>query len=128
MQERLSLKLKLIILFIDYILIISIISILDFCSITGLEQDYAWLFWISIYFLYYVFPEYFFKSTLAMRLFNVSLETKNFKNFKNNFFIYSVLAFFDRCLLLVIYIFGVLLLTNKNLLLSEKYSGIRWKR
>lgn len=127
-QENLSLRLKLIILFIDYIIIIGIISILDFLSITGLEQDYAWLFRLSIYFLYYVFPEYVFKCTLGMRLFNVSLKTKTFKDFKKRFFLYSVLVFFDRCLLLVIYIFGVLLLTNKNLLLSEKYSGLRWQK
>ena len=125
-EQNLSLRLKLIILFVDYIIIIIITSILDYLSITGLEQDYAWSFRLSIYFLYYVFPEYAFKRTLGMRLFKVSLKAKTLEDFKKGFLLYSALVFFDRFLLLVVYIFGVLFLTNRNLLLSEKYSGIRW--
>jgi len=128
MQESLSLRLKVIILCIDYMIFGVVISVLDFLPVTGLEPVYAWLIMLSIYLLYYVFPEYVFKCTLGMRLFNVSLKRKTFKDFSKRFFLYSVLVFFDRFLLLVIYIFGVLLLTNKKLLLSEKYSGLRWQK
>ena len=67
---------------------------------TSIEEEYPWLFRLSIYLFYYVLPEYIFKSTLAMRLFNVSLKSKNTMDFKREFFIYSVLVFFDRFLLL----------------------------
>lgn len=126
LQQNISLRLKLIILFVDYIIIIGIISIFDSLSITGIEEDYPWLFRLSIYFFYYVFPEYIFKYTLAMRLFNVSLKSKKTMDFKREFLIYSVLVFFDRFLLLVVYIFRVLFYSNRNLLLSEKYSGLSW--
>lgn len=124
--KDISLRLKLIILFADYIIIIGIISIFDSLSMTSIEEEYPWLFRLSIYLFYYVLPEYIFKSTLAMRLFNVSLKSKNTMDFKREFFIYSVLVFFDRFLLLVVYIFRVLFFTNRNLLLSEKYSGLSW--
>lgn len=128
-NEDLSLKQKLTILFVDYIIIIGIISILDSVSITGLERDYVWSFRLSVYFLYYVFPEYFFKRTLGMKLFGVSLKMEiALKSFEKRFLLYSILVFFDRFLLLVIYIFGTLLLTDRNLLLSEKYSGLRWRK
>lgn len=126
LQQNISLRLKLIILFVDYIIIIGIISIFDSLSITGIEEDYPWLFRLSFYFFYYVFPEYIFKYTLAMRLFNVSLKSKKPMDFKREFLIYSVLVFFDRILLLVVYIFRVLFYSNRNLLLSEKYSGLSW--
>ena len=126
LQQNISLRLKLIVLFVDYIIIIGIISIFDSLSITGIEEDYPWLFRLSIYFFYYVFPEYIFKYTLAMRLFNVSLKSKKRMDFKREFLLYSVLVFFDRFLLLVVYIFRVLFFSNRNLLLSEKYSGLSW--
>jgi hypothetical protein len=125
--ENLSLSLKVKILFLDYIILVVIISILDAIALTGLEKEYVWLFWLSVYILYCVFPEFIFKRTLGMKLFKVSLKPKKLNDFKNVFLLYSVLVLFDRFLILVVYLFGVLLLTDRNLLVSEKFSGLRWR-
>ncbi len=128
MQENLSLKSKLAILFVDYIILIGIVCVLDAIALTGLEGDYACFFWLAVYLLYYVFPEYIFKRTFGMRFFKVTLKSQNACNFKIQFLKYSVLIFNDRILLLIIYIFGVLLQTDRNLLLSEKLSNFRWRK
>lgn len=128
MQANLSLKSKLVILFFDYIILISIVSVLDAIALTGLERDYAWFFWLAVYLLYYVFPEYIFKRTLGMRLFKATLKSQNVSNFKIQFLKYSLLVFIDRVFLLIIYIFSVLLQTDRNLLVSEKLSNFRWKK
>lgn len=124
----LSLKLKLLVIFIDYIIIIAIISILNNTPVLTLEQEHPWLFRLFIYFLYYVFPEYFYKKTLGMKFFGVFIFNKKTNSFKTRFLKYSLLVFFDRFLFLVIYTFGVLLSTDKNLLISEKFSGLIWKK
>lgn len=126
---EISKKLKVIIIFIDYIFIITLISLLtnkSFASI--LDIDMPWLFRFLIYLFYYVLMEFCFNKTLGMKLFGVSIRSKNQRKLDKSFLTYSVLVLFDRVLFLVIYIFQILLFSNKKLLISEKYSGFRWVR
>lgn len=122
----LSLRTKLKILFIDYLFIICIISLLKSLLSIKLGFSYSLLFWLFIYIMYYVLPEYYFRCTLGMRLFKVSIKSKDLNNFKKRFLLYSVIVFFDRFVLIIFYIFGVLAFTDKKLLISEKYTGFRW--
>lgn len=122
----LSLRLKLLIIFVDYIIIIAIVSIISNLSVVRLEQNHPWLFRLVIYLIYYVFSEYFFRKTLGMKFFGVFIFNKKSDSLNKRFLIYSLLIFFDRFLLLVIYIFRLLFFTDKKLLNSEKYSGLRW--
>jgi hypothetical protein len=124
---EISKKSKVIIMFIDYIFIIALISILNSSSILSfLEIDTPWLFRLLIYFLYYTLTEFYFNRTLGMKLFGVSIKFSKQIRLNKSFLIYSTLVLFDRVLLLVFYIFQVLLQSDKKLLISEKYSGFRW--
>lgn len=122
----LSLRTKLLILFIDYLFIICIIFLLKSLLSIKLGFSYSLLLWLFTYIMYYALPEYYFRCTLGMRLFKVSIKSKDLNNFKKGFLLYSILVFFDRFVLLIFYIFGVLFFTEKKLLISEKYSGFRW--
>ncbi len=121
--KGLSIRLKLIILFIDYIIVISLISILDLTFKLG--EKNPWIFWASVYSIYYVLPELYYNRTLTMKFFGVKIgKTQNRLN--RTFLLYSFLIFLDRIVLLIIYIFRLLLQGKSNLLISEKYSGLRW--
>lgn len=119
-------KLKIIIIFIDYIFIITLISILTKSLTPILNIDTPWLFRFLIYLLYYTLMEFYFNKTLGMSFLGVSIKNKNHRKLDMLFLTYSVLVLFDRVIFLVIYIFQVLLCSDKKLLVSEKYSGFRW--
>lgn len=128
-MKNLTLKSKLIILFIDYIIIIIIISFLEKASITGLEQHYPWFFRLFIYILYYVIPEFFFKKTLGMRILKVKITDNNEnKDFVTRFLIYTFLIFLDRFFFLIFYLFSAMMMFNNKLLLSEKLTNLRWEK
>lgn len=124
---ELSMKSKVLILFMDYLMIILIISILRVFHIPFIEE-HSILFWFIVYVLYYVLPEWFFKRTLAMRFQGVHIvDLRNNSSIKS-FLIYSFLAFFDRIVFLIVYLIVAMLMFDYRLLLSEKLSGLRWRK
>jgi len=124
---EISKKIKVIIIFTDYIFIIGLISILTNKILDPvLDVNRPWLFRFIIYLFYYTLMEFYFNKTLGMKLFGVSIKGKSERKLDKPFLIYSVLVLFDRILFLVFYIFQVLFYSEKKLLISEKYSGFRW--
>tara|TARA_R110002072_G_scaffold99971_4_gene219822 strand:- start:2441 stop:2842 length:402 start_codon:yes stop_codon:yes gene_type:complete len=129
-SKILTIKDKLIILFIDYMLfgITFLITEDIFWSIPGLERQYPWLFRLFIFLIYFVFTEFYFGKTLGMKIFKVSINQNSYKS-NIAFFKYSIIALFDRTIFIVlIYIFRVLFYSKNHLLISEKYSGLRWTK
>ena len=126
-----SIKLKLTILFVDFAIFGLLISLLEYTIYFQLDlaRDFPWLFRFFIYFIFFTLSEFFFNRTLGMKLFKVSITYKNDKKLIKAFVIYSILIMLDRFLfLLIIYFFRVFFHSKNNLLLSEKYSGIRWSK
>jgi hypothetical protein len=123
-QNELSMKSKLTILVIDYLLLIVIISTLS--TIIDFDFISPWIYWIVVYIIYYFLFELFFNQTLGMFLFRVIIINKKKRELNKPFIIYSLLIFMDRILLLILYIFRVLLNSDNKLLISEKESNIRW--
>ena len=129
-NKNLSLKTKVIILFIEYFVFFGVSSVLYNLTISFLEVDrfYPWFFRLFIYLVYYVFVEFYLNKTLCMSIFGVSISNRKKGHFSSSFLKYSLLALFDRFLFLIFYMFGVLLNYDKGILLSEKYSGLRWEK
>ena len=127
-NKNLSLKTKVIILFIEYFIFFGVSSVLYNLTISILEVErfYPWIFRLFIYLIYYAFAEFYFNKTLCMSMFGVSILNRKKGHFSKSFLTYTLLAFFDRFLFIIFYMFGVLLNYEKNLLLSEKHSGLRW--
>ena len=123
-----SLRLKVIILLADFFLFFGVVSLSYELLISILEVDryHPWLFRLFMYLIYYTLSELFFNRTLGMTLFGVSLSDRENGEMDKSFFKYSLIVFVDRVLLTVVYMFGVLFRSDKKLLMSEKYSGIRW--
>jgi len=118
---NLSLKIKVIVIYTDLIIVISIFGLLGIFS--NSEVIHTWTFRLLMYILYYVVPEYFFHMTIGMKIWKVKIgDSGN----KNRFFLYSILIFLDRYIFLVFYLISILMMYNKNFLLSEKLSKLRW--
>jgi hypothetical protein len=80
--------------------------------------------WMLSYIFYFVLPEFFFKRSLAMKLFGVKIDEKN-GTLKNQL-IYMIFAFFDRTILFVINAFyGIMGQNEYKLFFSENFSGFR---
>lgn len=129
--ETLSNKLKLIVLSLDYIIFSLLFLTIEEIVYSKLNFDRAfpWLFRLLIYFVFFTLSELIFNRTLGMRLFKVSLANKRIGKSSKAFIKYSVLVIFDRFILIFLfYFFRVFFQSKKNLLLSEKYSGLRWTR
>jgi hypothetical protein len=125
-MKSLTLKDKLVILFVDYIIVIGIILIVT--DLTKLGESNPWLFRFSVYLIYYFISELLFNRTFGMRLFNVAIDGKKVGQFNLAFMKYSCIILIDRFVLLILYIFRMLFFSNKILMLSENYSGLRWKK
>jgi hypothetical protein len=124
-------RLKLIILFVDYAIFSVLFLIIEdvFYNQIGFDKDYPWLFRLLIYFVFFTLPELFFNMTLGMRFFRVSIINKKKGELNKAFIKYSLLVVLDRFLLiLLIYFFRVFFHSKANLLVSEKYSGLRWSK
>lgn len=129
--RKLSNRLKLVILFVDYIIFaVLFLTIEDIVySQLGIERVYPWLFRVLIYFIFYTLSEFYFNGTIGMKFFGVSIVNKKRGKLSKSFIIYSLLVFLDRfLLLLLVYFFRVFFYSKPNLLISEKYSGLRWSK
>ena len=129
MNKNLSLKIKVIILFIEYFIFSGITIFLHniFTTVLEIDRFYSLLFVIFIYLIYYFLAEFYFNCTLCMRMFGVYITNKKEKKINSSFLIYTLLVFFDRTILIVFYMLGVIL-NYEGLLLSEKYSDLKWVR
>lgn len=123
----LSLKYKLQILFTDYLIIIFLIFIID-TIFPYFDDNFPWLFWLVIYIIFYSFPEYIFRKTIGMKIWNTEISDNRNKNFKKKFLLYSILVFLDRYVFLVIHLASAGMLFDRKLLFSEKFSDLRWKK
>lgn len=128
--KEVSIRSKLIILFVDYAIFGLLLIFVDiFYSNLGFVKNCPWLSILLIYFMFFTLSELFFNRTLGMKLFKVLIINKKQGILNRAFAIYSFLIILDRFLfLLIIYFFRVFFHSKKNLLLSEKYSGIRWSK
>lgn len=128
-HKSVSNSLKLLILFVDYAVFGLLFLLLDFIVFFHLEivKISGWFFIGLVYFLFFTLSEHFFNRTIGMKLFKVSIENKKRGELNKSFIIYSLLIILDRFLLIVLfYFFRVFFHSKENLLLSEKYSGLRW--
>lgn len=121
---------KLKVLFADYFFIVFVAFIVDGILESNFGNDWLnpWLFRILIYLLVIFLPELYLNKTLGMKFFGVIIEGKKKGRISFQFAKYSILIFLDRYLFILVYIFRVLLYSNASLLLSEKYSGLRWEK
>lgn len=130
-NQELLLRTKVLIIFIENFIFWGITFLLyNFVlSILKIDRFHPWYFRLFIYILYFVFSEFYFKKTLLMKFFNIHLTQKNMsKPFSIwTFIIYTIFIFLDRFVLVVFYMFGIFMLrTEKGLLISERFSGLRW--
>ncbi len=129
--HELSNKLKLAILFTDYLVFSLLFLTIEylFKAQLGLGIDYPWLFRLLIYFVFFTMMEFLFNCSLGMKLFKVSLPNRRNCHLDKAFLKYALLIIPDRFILLIlVYFFRVFFHSRENLLLSEKYSGLRWVR
>lgn len=129
--ENLPNGIKLLVLFVDLALFAVYLSIIEslLLPIFGLEDLNTWSIVFLTYFLLFLIPEFYFNRTLGMKFFNVLIKNRRPGEINKNFITYSILVIFDRFLLIILlYFFRVFFYSNKNLLLSEKYSGLRWSK
>ena len=129
-EVSLSLKDKVIILFVEFFVFAGISTLLYnfFLYVIGAESFYPWHFRGFMYLIYFVLFEFFFNQTLCMIIFRVAISNRRKKEFNMPFLKYGLLVFFDRFLFIIIYMYGVMFRVKRNLLLSEKLSGLRWER
>lgn len=126
-EKKLSLKFKLKILFTDYLLIIGLISFFNIIF-PHLDKNHPWFFWLCMYFIYYTCPEFFFKRTLGMRLWNVFIYNTRNSGFNKKFLIYSIVVILDRFVFSIFYLASAIHMFDNKLFLSEKISGLRWRK
>ena len=128
-KNSVSLIRKLGVLIIDFNIYQGFLGILYVSnnSLSAWYREEPILFALLFYLIYFVLSEYLFHRTLAMWIFGVSIPHIRKKE-KNKFLKYSLLVFLDRNLFLIVYIFRVLFSINNPLLISERYSGLKWKR
>ncbi|MBD1263175.1 hypothetical protein HZY62_21485 [Maribacter polysiphoniae] len=127
----LSNRLKLNILFVDFIIFSFLFLTIEGMIYSQVDFDrvFPWLFRLLIYFMFFTLSELLFNRTLGMRLFKVSLVNKKRGELSKAFVKYSFLVVLDRFILIILlYFFRIFFHSKKNLLISEKYSGLRWSR
>ena len=127
-KEKLKLKKKVTILFIEYFLFAAFSQIIYelICLILNTERFYPWYIRILSFFVYYTLCELKFNKSFGMYLFKVELDNLNEKKLNLKFVIYSIGSILDRTILVPIHLL-LALLNYENLFVSEKLSGIKWK-
>lgn len=129
-NDNLSIRIKVLILFVDFTLFAILLSVIEtFLSIFDIKVFNTWLFMLLIYFTFFTIPEFHFNRTLGMKFFKVLVTNRKSVKFDKKFLVYSIFVILDRSFLLVfLHFFKALFHSKDNLLLSEKYSHLRWSK